>query len=59
MARFWVTPRTKSPRRVRASVSHMSASTTNAKPMITMRLHGSTMSVRTSMPPDMNAGFST
>ena len=37
----------------------MPTSTTTAKTMMTMRLHGSTTSVSTSMPPDMNAGFST
>ena len=59
IARFCVTPRTKRPSRVRVSSSAIPARTAAANAMMTMRLHGSTMSGRISMPPDINAGFST
>ena len=59
IARFCVTPRTKSPRRVRVRSNAIAPTTTAAKAMMTTRLQGSTTPVRISMPPDMNAGFST
>ena len=59
IARFCVTARTKRPSRVRVSSTHTSNKTPPANAMMTMRLKGSTTLVMISMPPDMNAGFST
>ena len=58
MVRFWVTPRTNSPRRVRVSISHTSSTTVIEKPMITMRFHGSTR-FTTVIPPLIQVGFET
>ena len=44
---------------MRVSSSQISTTTAAAKPMMTMRLHGSTTFVKSSMPPDIHAGFST
>ncbi len=59
MSRFCVTPRTNRPNRVRLSRNQTKPRTNTAKPMIVMRLHGSTTLERICRPPDMNAGFST
>ena len=47
ICRFCVTARTKSPSRVRVSRMYTSSSTNAAKPMMTMRLYGSTTLVMT------------
>ena len=57
IGRFCVTPRTKRPSRVRLSTSATAPSTASAKPMITIRLYGSTSDPNW-MPPDSQAGFS-
>jgi hypothetical protein len=44
---------------VRVSRSQIPASTAAAKPMITMRLYGSTTFDNIWMPPDIQTGFST
>ena len=59
IGRFWVTPRTKSPRRVRVSSSEIRTTTAAAKKMIAMRFHGSTRLGMSSIPPDIQFGFST
>ena len=59
IVRFWVTPRTNRPRRVRVSISHTSTSTSAAKKIIAIRLYGSTTLVMISTPPDIQPGFST
>ncbi|MCY1435567.1 hypothetical protein D9M71_516660 [compost metagenome] len=59
MLRFCVTARTFRPRRVRFSSSQVSTSTQRAKPMMTMRFHGSTRLGSTWMPPDSHAGLAT
>ena len=59
IARFCVTARTNSPSRVRASSNHIRMRTAAAKPMMTIRLHGSTIPVIATNPPDIHDGFST
>ena len=58
IVRFWVTPRTNRPRRVRDSTSHTAASTANAKKMMMIRLYGSVRLVN-AMPPDIQDGLAT
>ena len=59
MLRFWVTARTFRPRRVLFSSSQVRTTTNKAKPMMTMRLYGSTRFGSTCMPPDSQAGLAT
>ncbi|MNF96023.1 hypothetical protein D3C84_787990 [compost metagenome] len=59
MLRFWVTARTLRPRRVRLSSSQVSTTTHRAKPMIAMRLYGSTRLGSTCRPPDSQDGLAT
>ncbi len=59
MLRFCVTARTFRPRRVLFSKSQVRSTTNSAKPMITMRLYGSTRFGSTCRPPESQAGLAT
>ena len=59
MRRFWVTPRTNSPKRVLAISSATPASTPTANTMMAMRLKGKVRLLATATPPLSQAGFST